>query len=166
MKQIALTQGKFAEVDDEWHDYLMQWKWSAKCSKNGLVYYAQRGVWDGEKVNGIYMHSLIMWDNPLKLPVDHIDGNGLNDMYVNLRFCTNQENLMNRGSNKNSSSIYKGVSWDNTRQKWVAQISVNKMKIHLVRFENEIDAALQYDIWALDIYGKFARLNFPLCDHV
>jgi surfactin synthase thioesterase subunit len=50
MKQIHLTQGKFALVDDEDFDWLNQWKWHYDKG------YADRTV-DGKH---IYMHRAIM----------------------------------------------------------------------------------------------------------
>jgi hypothetical protein len=35
MKTIPLTQGKVAVVDDDDHDFLMQWKWRARIKVNG-----------------------------------------------------------------------------------------------------------------------------------
>ena len=40
MKQIPLTQGKFALVDDEDYEFLMQWKWCTLRIRN--KYYAVR----------------------------------------------------------------------------------------------------------------------------
>jgi hypothetical protein len=35
------------------------------------------------------------------------------------------------------------------------------VQINLGRFDSEIEAALAYDRKALEIWGEFARLNFP-----
>ena len=44
MKQIPLTQGKFAIVDDEDFAYLMQWKWFPSYMKGRTTDYANRSV--------------------------------------------------------------------------------------------------------------------------
>jgi len=51
MKLIPLTKGKFAMVDDEDYDFLMQWKWCA--AKNRNTFYARRGV--SIRKNGYYI---------------------------------------------------------------------------------------------------------------
>lgn len=115
MREIQLTQGQVAYVDDEDFEWLNQWKWTAK--KHRSTFYAMRHV----KINGAWtsqmMHILIMGDNPLKLGVDHHDGVGYNNKRINLRFCTNSENQMNRKPNKNCSSEHKGVCWNKMSKK-------------------------------------------------
>ena len=56
---------------------------------------------------------------------DHKDRNKLNNRYDNLRAISNQHNLHNSGNCINNSSGVKGVSWNKTCQKWVAQIKIN-----------------------------------------
>ena len=61
MKEIILTQGKVALVDDDDYEYLNQWKWQAVKAPH--TFYAARGMkrngrWSSEK-----MHRL-MFDIP------------------------------------------------------------------------------------------------------
>jgi len=44
-------------------------------------------------------------------------------------------------------------------RKWKAQICVNNERIHIGLFENEDEAALAYNEYALDWFGKYASLN-------
>ena len=107
---------------------------------------------------------------------DHIDGNGLNNQRSNLRSVTNQENLKNRCSSKNSTSKYLGVSVHTQINKyfnkknnelktsmsiaWVSNISFNGKAIRLGRFKDEILAAKAYDEAAKIYHKEFANLNF------
>ena len=92
--------------------------------------------------------------------VDHIDGNKLNNMATNLRWCTNQENVQNTGKiNKQTSSRYKGVSWNIGCKKWIANIAVNGKKEHLGCFDDEEEAARVYNEHAIEYFGKFANIN-------
>jgi group I intron endonuclease len=61
--------------------------------------------------------------------------------------------------NKNSSSKYVGVSWDKSSKKWVSYINYMKKRYRLGLFEIENDAALAYNIKALELYGEDAKLN-------
>jgi hypothetical protein len=157
MKEIRLTQGQVALVDDENYDWLNSFKWYAIKDKNN--FYAGRAI----VVNGTRttqrMHQLIMGDNQLKLEIDHIDGNGCNNHQINLRFCTNQENMMNRRPNKNCSSIYKGVGWYERYGKWTARIRINGRLFNLGYFKIEEDAAKAYDVAAIKYFGEFAKIN-------
>lgn len=104
MKKIALTQGKFALVDDEDFEALAHYKWQATCSNDSfrkkLKWYACR--WETikfktrpSKRRKVYMHRLVM-HAPRGKVIDHLDGDGLNNQKSNLRAVTPYQNVMNR----------------------------------------------------------------------
>lgn len=72
--------------------------------------------------------------------VDHINGNGLDNRWVNLRAVTKTINSQNTKLQKNNKSGVCGVSWAKKSRSWVAQIKVNKVNIHLGLFKNLFDA--------------------------
>lgn len=156
MKEIKLTQGKVALVDDEDYEFLNQWKWYAK--KDSHIFYAQSHIGTKRKEQkSITMHRLIM-NVSAGIQIDHKDGNGLNNQKSNLRICTHQQNQMNRKSYIGRSK-YKGVSiCKNGRIS--ATIKVNGKNKHLGVFESEIEAAMFYDEAAKKYYGEYANLNF------
>jgi hypothetical protein len=59
---------------------------------------------------------------------------------------------------------YLGVSMVKTKIKikWEAQINHNGEKVHLGRFDNEIQAAKARDIATIKYYGEYGKLNFPI----
>lgn len=154
MKQVILTQNKNAIIDDIDIDILNN-KW---CLYNG---YAGRR----KEYKNIYMHRIIM-ERILNRKlienecVDHIDQNRLNNTRSNLRLATRTQNQINRNGHKNSSSIYKGVSFFKRNNNWSAQININKIKVHIGYFKTEIEAAEAYDKYAKLYHGEFANLNF------
>lgn len=93
--------------------------------------------------------------------IDHINGDCTDNQKHNLRIATNQQNFFNRSANHINTSGYKGVSWNSRSEKWVAQIQISRQKEHIGFFENPIDAAKAYDAKAKELFGEFARLNFP-----
>lgn len=159
MKLIPLTQGKFAQVDDEDYEWLNQFKWHIYESKKNK-FYAARNVWLNGKNKQISLHRFIM-NSPVNFQIDHRDGDGLNNQKSNLRICNSQQNSMNRGSRIGASSKYKGVYFDAYSNKWRAEIKLNGVYIYRKIFDSEIEAAKQYDIWANELFGEFAGLNFP-----
>ncbi|KKK47193.1 hypothetical protein LCGC14_3157660, partial [marine sediment metagenome] len=76
MREIALTQGQTAIVDDQDYDWLSQWRWYAVRSRE--TWYA--GHTFGRRPNRCMqtMHQLII-DATLPETADHKDGNGLNN---------------------------------------------------------------------------------------
>ena len=157
-KEIKLTQGKVALVDDNMFEYLSQWKWYVyKC---GNKFYAARNIKISKgKIRLILMHRFITDNKNTKMHTDHINGNGLDNRIINLRICTHSQNSINRGAPINNKTGYKGVSYDKKSNKFKAQIRVNKKNITLLTTNNLIDAARAYNQAAQKYHGEFAKLN-------
>ena len=87
----------------------------------------------------------------------------LDNRKENLRLCTHRQNIQaSRKRNGNTSSKYKGVHWEKSRQKWRGKITrMDGKTIFLGYFDSELDAAKVYDDKARELFGDFAQLNFP-----
>lgn len=108
MKEIELTQGYKAIVDDDKYEFLNRQKWWADVKKYGKVYAAS-------EVNGkkIKMHQMLL-PCPKGFIPDHKDGNGLNNQMRNLRIATQTQNAANRTIRNKAG--YKGVHF--TGKSW------------------------------------------------
>lgn len=153
---VHLTRGKYAIVDKEDFENVNRLNWHAKQTKNG--FYATRRYRENGKYVNLDMHHFILGNN--QKIIDHIDGNGLNNMKSNLRFASHRQNLMNQRKQKNRTSIYKGVYFSKDCNKFIANIKTNRKTTYLGCFSNEYDAAIAYDIKAKELFGEFAKLNF------
>jgi hypothetical protein len=154
MKEIQLTQGKVALVDDEDFEYLNQWRWY--LLKSHTNYYAIRTSRPENKL--IQLHRVVIKAKQGEI-VDHVNGNKLDNRKINLRICTMAQNCQNRKISKLNKSGYNGVSWCIRSKKWVAQIQCENKKIHIGYFINPIDAAKAFNEAAIKFHGEFAKLN-------
>ena len=93
------------------------------------------------------------------MQVDHINGDRLDNRSENLRVCLNEENSRNKGPNKKNKSGYKGVYFNKSTGKWIAQLTVNYKCRHLGTFETAEEAALAYNKAAKQFHGEFAFQN-------
>lgn len=97
------------------------------------------------KVDGRYFlaHRLAWLYETASFPegeIDHINRNGLDNRIKNLRTVTRSENLLNKGLDHRNTSGVKNVSWDQHREKWVAQVRRNKKQFNLGRFATKDEA--------------------------
>lgn len=74
-----------------------------------------------------------------------LNGNYLDLRYENLREISSQETARTRKARANASSGSTGVSWDSSRSRWVAYITINYKRRHLGYFKNKEDAAAAYE---------------------
>lgn len=92
--------------------------------------------------------------------IDHKDNNGLNNKWENLRKASKRDNSANVLIQENNTSGYKGVTFDKSRNKWLAGIKYNYKRINLGRYDTAKEAAMAYDKKALELFGEFACTNF------
>lgn len=149
MKEIVLTKGFFALVDDHAFEYLNQWRWHVVPSGN--TFYASRGR------DNVLMHRVILGLSDPSVFCDHIDRNGLNNLRDNLRVATRYQNNCNKIAK--GTSKYLGVCWHKHKKRWTAQITKDYKPKCIGYFKNEIDAALAYNSAAKRVHGEFANLN-------
>ncbi|MEN6424184.1 MAG: AP2 domain-containing protein [Phycisphaerales bacterium] len=150
LKRIPLGDGRYVYVDAADFEWLSRWKWHMR---NG---YAARN----ERGEMILMHRQMM-QPPAGMIVDHVNRNKLDNSRINLRICTRGENTRNRAKPIGCSSRFKGVSYDRKTGKWKAGIRSSRKQIYLGIFDTEEEAARAYDAKAVELFGEFARLNFP-----
>lgn len=154
-KEIKLTKGMVALVDDEDYVWLSQFKWHAVTHSSGRISYARRMVKNSDgKVGAMSMHRAIM-QPPDDMQIDHINHNGLDNRKENLRVCDVSTNARNRRKRTGSHSKYIGVTKHKKSGKWVARLEFN-----IGVFDDEEEAARAYDEVAKRVYTEHVRLNF------
>jgi hypothetical protein len=162
VRYIPLSHGLYATVDAADYEWLSQYKWAAHFSERSNVIYAARSSYYYE--NGkrrrrtVLMHREIM-KPPAGLEIDHINSNGLNNRRTNLRTCTHAQNMQAARPRTDGKSRFIGVFPN--RDRWQAAITCKGKKFHVGLFDDEVEAARARDRKAIELFGQFARLNFP-----
>jgi hypothetical protein len=110
--------------------------------------YAHRLAW-------IYIHGY------LSSEIDHIDGDRANNRICNLRPCTRSQNVANTDLRIDNQSGVRGVSWDNSKKRWRAQIKCGSHR-WASRFASKGEAYLAYCREYERLFGEFARLSYPM----
>ncbi len=155
MKEIPLTQGVVALVDDEDYERLVGYRWFTLRGTRAI--HAAR---HSAERRTIYMHQDILGVRP-GYQVDHVNGDGVDNRRANLRWATRTQQRHNQPCYRNSHSGLKGVQLVERTKRWRARITYGGQTRHLGTFVSPVDAARAYDARAREVFGVFARLNFP-----
>ena len=94
-----------------------------------------------------YLHREVLGltaDDPRK--GDHVNGDTLDCRRSNLRIATPAQNAQNQGS-RGGSSEHRGVTWDKSRQKWMATGMLDGRRKTIGRFDTEDEAAEAAAAW-------------------
>lgn len=152
MREILLTQGYVALVDDEDFNLVSKFKWHVAIRRR--TNYAGCTL---PNKDHLLMHRLLLPDS---IEVAHRDGNGLNNQRHNIRPCTpsqNRRGIQSKALGK--TSIYRGVHWDLARGVWKTEIKINGQKKFVGRFKIEREAAVAYNEAAIFFFGEDASPN-------
>jgi hypothetical protein len=136
----------FTIIDIEDVDKIKNIKWYLKS--NGYICHDFSD-------NTIYLHRYLM--NPLDNEVvDHRNHNTLDNRKLNLRICSQSQNIMNSKKPIDNTSGVKGVMWDKSREKWISVIGFNGKTINLGRYKNK-DEAIKKRLEASEVIFKEFR---------
>lgn len=161
MREIPLSQGKVALVDDADYAYLMQWKWYAWWNRCTRSFYAVRNDRTTGKHLTVRMHRVILGLGlGDKRQGDHKNHDTLdNRKSVNLRISTPSQNCCNQGKRRTNSSGFKGTYWHKKMQRWTASISLESGLKYLGDFDSRDLARAAYVKAANAHHGEFANVG-------
>lgn len=157
---MAIQSKKYAHLidkiiidpEDEW--VLEKHNWSFSVGGKYLS-----GTINSKKV---YLHRFLLGITDRKTEVDHKNQNTLDFRRCNLRACTHSQNNQNKGLQSNNTTGYKGVvfSKDKNRiKRYRAELKHLGKRYNLGRYLTAEEAALAYNIKAIELFGEHACLN-------
>lgn len=140
-----------------------------KTYKLNSGYLAIKLAYDGKRYHKL-IHRLVaiaFIDDNLentKLEVNHIDGDKLNNKLSNLEIVTSSENKIHaistglkvynepsKGRKIGKTSKYRNVTYDKSKDRYVAMIRVNNKNIGFKSFDSEYEAAMHVN-YLIDLY--------------
>jgi hypothetical protein len=94
--------------------------------------------------------------------IDHIDHNGLNNSKDNLRIATKGQNCFNARMRATNITGIRGVTFDEGRNAWKAQISYQGNNMFIGRYPTDREAFIAYDAVAKILYKNFHNREISL----
>jgi len=152
MKEIQLTRGYVALVDDEDYELVSQYNWSVSIKNHTCYARSRLGKADNPDT---LLHRFLL-NAPAGVEVDHKDGNGLNCQRSNIRLATSKQNNCNKWVQGEG---YRGVTL-RPNGRYQARIRDDERRIVIGTFDTDLEAARAYDEAARKYHGEFAMLNF------
>lgn len=148
--RVHLTKDKVALIDHADLPLIRGYRWSAFLSRN--TWYAKAGT-------KTLMHRLILGlTHSRHNPVDHINGDGLDNRRRNLRVSDNSRNTQRAFIKRPSRHYYLGAYLQKSGR-WEAKITYRNYTWSIGRFDSAREAAEAYDALALQLYGPDAMTN-------
>lgn len=149
---ITLTKGREAVIDADNVPLVAGYNW--RLGKGG---YAIRSYRSRGKQFVVYMHREIINCQP-GYEVDHVDGDGTNNLRENLRAATKAQNAYNVGPRANNTSGFKGVTFFKPMKKWRSMIMANGKRHYLGYFATPDEAAAAYAQASAALHGEYGRM--------
>ena len=128
------------DKDDVHRCQLHKWR---MCGDNGCVF----AIINNTKT---YLQSFILRTD---VTVDHINHNIYGNRKENLRISNKSQNMMNSMLSKRNTSGVKGVSFDRTRNKWIASIYKDGKNYNIGRYQDFHQAAYARFKKEIELFG-------------
>jgi hypothetical protein len=153
MKEIPLTQGQVALVDDEDFERVNAFKWYARWLTQTKSFYAARNTGPRRNRKMILMARFIM-NTPKGMECDHIQHNTLDNRKNNLRNCTRSQNSMNKRLRSDNTTGFKDISKNNGS--YLTQVWANGRYVYCKCFPTLEEAIAARDEAVKKYHGEFA----------
>lgn len=125
-------------VDDADAEELGRYRWRLQ-SQGYAIRYAGTSR---EQNHVLLMHrQLLGLERGDTTEVDHRNRNRLDNRRANLRSASRAEQCQNQPSRRGSTSGFRGVSWDRSRQCWRATVTIAGRQVHHSYHADELEAA-------------------------
>jgi hypothetical protein len=161
MKQIPLTQGKYAIVDDEDYHYLSRFEWFS--ASDGKDFYARRKHSHSGNDQYLGMEAMIISPKPYSVII-HKNKDTLDYRKENLTY--ESYSVKRHHADKmlgKTTSKYKGVSFRKTGhpkgKPWSSIIYKDRKSFYLGCYVKEEEAGIAYNKKAKELYGDCAYQN-------
>ena len=156
MKQVTLSLGQVAIVNESDFEWLAKYRWFALWNARANNFYAARNeqLEDGRWTT-ISMHRQILdLKRGDKRQGDHINHKTLDNRRENLRIVSQTQNSYNSPKQRNNTTGFKGVIRENGRFR--AIIGIQGKRIHLGTCATPEEAYALYCEAAKKYHGEFA----------
>ncbi len=140
----------FFLIDKDDYEFCSKYQW--KINNNGYV-----TVGDTNHPSAL-LHRLII-DVPPDNQVDHKNGCRNDCRKENLRICPGAENTYNHTIRSDNTSGTTGVSYDSSRNKWLARITKEGKIYHIGYFDKLDDAKKARMEKELELFGEYSFYN-------
>lgn len=162
-KEVPLTQGQVALVDEEDYERVSRHSWHLHpANRTNTKSYARA------RINGkmILLHRYILGVAPDRV-TDHRNRNGLDCRRENLRVCTRSQNACNVEARRTNKTGFKGV-YALKDGRFTSMLRIKDLSSPRGRrdyyggtFNDPASAARAYDALAVQYHREYALLNFP-----
>jgi|GEM_PF-1036263 hypothetical protein len=161
MKEIKLTKGQIAIVDDEDFEDIKIYKWEAKIRKarKQSYVYVERRIYCKGKEHRILLAREIMKPKKNEIVI-HINRNPLDNRKINLRIVDRSQLVASRELLRGTTILHGVTKSKNLKYPYIARIQFRGDRLNIGNFSTEIDAAIARDLAAIEIHKDFATLNF------
>lgn len=147
--------------------------WRVKMSRRVLA--GDRAGWFAKRPNGsvyrqVEVPGQVLWEHRLiwlivagewpSALVDHINRDGSDNRWINLRLASAQQSCFNTSNRSDNKSGFVGVHWHAGAKKWRSQITISGKCKHLGFFDTPEAAHEAYRSAARLSHGTFVRVEF------
>lgn len=163
MKNVQLSNGNFALVDDEDFEYVTKRTFSRSkkmCWSKGSNGYARCYVhgWNGDgKAVIISMQNYLM-EPPKGMMVDHINRNKLDNRKCNLRLCSKSQNIVNSKKRTKTKNTHRGV-YETDNGLWLVRLQKDGKCIFYKTFCSKKEAIEAHKKIHHQIWGAFSPVK-------